>query len=117
MNTASYVWPGIVSVVGIILTWMLGRQSKAADERHETTLQFQEKQTLALTLLDREVTKMSAVFGPTVAELERMDFKIADMSKDITILKEWRIAHEAWSRESIGRLEAGLATRRRTDAL
>jgi hypothetical protein len=106
----------VVAIVGAVIAYLLGRNGTAQQLTAVQTMTTLKEQTVKLDLHSTSLERLTTALGPTVVELELHQIQIGDLKQAVAVLGEWRTAHDAWSKETIARLERHQPVSRHTDA-
>lgn len=105
----------VVAIVGGIIAYLLGKNGSAQAESSAAIVSTLSKQTDKLDSHGLSLAQLQTSLAPAVVELELLQIQTGEIGRDVAVLKEWRSAHDAWSKETIARLERGIGAQRRTD--
>ncbi len=105
----------VVAIVGSVIAYLLGKNGTAQQSANATVIKTLDSQTDKLDSHGKSLTSLQTSLAPAVVELELHQIAISSLDRDVAVLKEWRTAHDAWSKETIDRLERGIRSSRSTD--
>jgi len=118
-NVASFagelVIATVVALIGAVIAYLLGRNGAQQQMASTVIVTSLNSQTDKLDSHGKSLIQLQTSLGPAVIELELHQIQLSEHGRDIAVLKEWRTAHDAWSKETIDRLERGIHAQRRGD--